>query len=131
MEQFLPLEIVEYIYKIKHQLEMKDISKEIIIHNVCIYKPFYEDFYNNIIFDGAYNIFQGKLNGYGIIVKKFKYHPELIKYKNYQVLSINGQDSKREILQSIKYLLHKGNQNYLSLKLRYNSKLVKVYADKH
>ena len=50
MEQFLPIEIVEKIYKIKHQMEMESLKKDIIFHDIFMIKDYNRGF--GLVFGG-------------------------------------------------------------------------------
>ena len=66
MEQYLPIEIVEKIYKMKHLMEMQSLKHEINYHDIFMIKDYNRGY--GLVFGGAKNVLIGEEKGYGIFI---------------------------------------------------------------
>lgn len=129
MEEFLPVEVIKYIYEIKHKLEMQDLMKEIKIVPLILFKEFNEYSSFGLVFGGANNSYIGERQGYGIFIKEFRYRSTLDHLKNYQIIEINGKNTIYATFNDLKSILRRMICSCcLSLKLRYNPRLIKSYS---
>ena len=129
MEQFLPIEIVEKIYKIKHQMEMESLKKDIIFHDIFMIKDYNRGY--GLVFGGAKTVSIGEEKGYGIFIKATKPHSiadekENVK-KGWQIIEMNGLDLTDATFYELKEALWLRNRS-LIMRIKYNPELLENYS---
>ena len=128
MEQFLPIQIVEKIYKIKHQMEMESLKDEIIFHDIFMIKDYNRGF--GLVFGGAKTVSMGEEKGYGVFIKNTTPYSIAEKKENvkkgWQIVSMNGVDLTYATFHELKNALWLRNRS-LIMRIRYNPKLLENY----
>lgn len=131
MEQFLPIELVEKIYRIKHQMEMKNLKNYIIYYDIFMIKDYNIGY--GLVFDGAKTFSIGEEKGYGIFIKATKPHSIADKKENvkkgWQIIEMNGSDLTDATFYELKEALLLRNRS-LIMRIKYNPKLLENYSFK-
>ena len=117
MEQFLPIELVDKIYKMKHRMEMEDLKNEINYHDIFMIKDYPSSY--GLIFGGAKTVYIGEDKGYGVFIKDTK--PNSISdkkpnvKKGWQIVEMNGIDLVYATFEELKDALRMRTLKYPSL----------------
>lgn len=128
MEQYLPIEIVEKIYKMKHLMEMQSLKHEINYHDIFMIKDYNRGY--GLVFGGAKNVLIGEEKGYGIFISNTITNSITEKKPNvkkgWQIVEMNGVDLTDGTFHELKKALWLRNYS-LKMRIKYNPKLLENY----
>lgn len=128
MEQFLPIELVDKIYKMKHRMEMEDIMNDIRYIDISLIRD-YDNGYG-LVFGGSRDVNIGEKQGYGIFIKKLK--PNSVASNNedikigWQIVEMNGYDLEYATFYELTEAI-RSRCSIIDMRLKYNHVLYKNY----